>query len=105
MVEGSVGNGWPCGQDAISRTVSSSTICSYAVSRRPWNGGTSSLRCLRCSSPASANSDPEPSTRPRFWSRLSTVSAPVVNSCLISPGSLITTARPKIGTLTVKASP
>ena len=29
----------------------------------------------------------------------------VWNSCLISAGSLITTARPKIGTLTVNAFP
>jgi hypothetical protein len=105
IVDGRVANDRPSGQDASSRIVSSSTIFSYAASRLPWNGGTSSLRCLRCSSPVSAKNEPSPSTRPRFGSMFSARSGLVVNNCLISAGSLITTARPKIGMLTVKASP
>src|SRR3954468_2438457 len=105
IIEGSVANSRSSGQEASSRTVSSSMIFSYAASRRPWNGGTSSLRCLRWSAPVSANSEPGPSTRPRLGSRLSTSSGPAVKSCLTCAGSLITTAPPKIGTLMVKASP
>ena len=105
VIDGRVGKLRPRGQDASSRTVSSSTIRSYTDSRRPWKGGISSRRCALCSLPRKANSEPGPSIRPRLRSRLSTTSAGVRNSCRTSAGSLMTTARPKIGTFTVKASP
>jgi hypothetical protein len=105
MVEGITGNGWPVGHDAISRTVSSSTIRSIAARRRPWNGGTSSLRWARCSSPFNANIEPGPRIRPRFGSMFSAMSGLVWNSCLISAGSLITSDLPKTGALIMKESP
>ena len=56
------GKGSPTGQRAISRSVTSSIVRSYARIRSPWKGGSISLRRARCSVPSSRSRDLSPSS-------------------------------------------
>jgi hypothetical protein len=101
-----VANSTPSGQVAISRSVSSSITPSYDFIRLPWKGGNNSLRSRRCGLSSSEKSEPGPSISPSALpSATSSVPWGAVYTCLTSAGLETTTLGPRIGRLTVKASP
>src|ERR1700722_7201009 len=71
----------------------------------PRNGGASSLRRLRWSTPSSANTDPRPKILLRLGRTLIRSSVLARNTCLNKVGSATTTLRPKKGTLMAKTDP